>query len=280
MGLLKAKETAGIAGEPYPLMKFGRCFFVNLSVSDSLRYRRMIATCFPSQCDIASRRIAPNAWGMIFAKPISTAATIALSLFATGCSKSDSTPAASAPPAPQTVKSTPATVEVGTLAQRPVEITIPNLSQTSADQLAQLGSQSLSNLAILGGEKSSGITDQITSLRSSLDGNQAVDALNKLKQLSDVAQSIPGAPIVIEGTKQLVSAWALKQGFDPSTITPVLAAIQQKDYASLASQAAILVGTGGLTAEQKQIVNGVLTNYGIDAKVDQALDAVKGLFNR
>jgi len=217
---------------------------------------------------------------MTFPKPISVAATIALSLFATGCRKSDSTPAASATPAPQTVKSAPASVEVGTLVHRPIEITIPNLSQSSADQLAQLGSQSLSNLAFLDGDKSSGIMDQIASLRSSLDGNQAVDALNQLKQLSDVAQSIPGAPIVIEGTKQLVSAWALKQGFDASTITPVLAALQQKDYASLASQAAILLGTGALTAEQKQIVNGVLANYGIDAKVDQALDAVKGLFNR
>lgn len=217
---------------------------------------------------------------MNFTKPISAAAVLSLALFAVGCSKSEPDASATATPDPQTVKAPPATIEVGTLANRPIEITIPNLSQSSADQLAQLGAQSLSNLSLLGGEKSSGIVDQISSLRSSLDGNQAVDALNKLKQLSAAAQSIPGAPIVIEGTKQLVSAWALKQGFDPATINPVLTAIQQKDYVGLASQAAVLVGKGGLTPEQKLIVNGVLSNYGIDAKVDDAIDAVKGLFNR
>jgi hypothetical protein len=216
---------------------------------------------------------------MISEKPLFTVAAISLALLAIGCSKSEPT-ADAATTATPTPTAAPATVEVGQIADRPVEISIPNLSQTSADQLAKLGAQSLSNLSFLGGGNSTGIADQISSLKSSLDGNQAVDALAKLKQLSDAAQSIPGAPIVLEGTKQLVSAWALKQGFDTSTVTPVLSALQHKDYASLASQAAVLVGTGGLTPQQQQIVNGVLTNYGIDAKVDQALDAVKGLFNR
>lgn len=218
---------------------------------------------------------------MISEKSLTTIATLSLTLFTTGCSKSEPTAEAASPPATSPAPAAaPATVEVARLADRPVEITVPNLAQTSADQLAQLGAQSLTNLSLLGGGDSNGLANQVSSLKSSLDGNQAVDALAKLKQLSDVAQSIPGAPIVIEGSKQLVSAWALKQGFDTATVIPVLTALQNKDYASLASQAAILAGTGGLTDQQKQIVNGVLANYGIDAKVDQALDAVKGLFDR
>ena len=217
---------------------------------------------------------------MISEKTLTAIAAISLALLATGCSKSEPATDASAAAAASAPATAPAKVEVARVANRPVDITIPNLSQSSADQLAQLGAQSLSNLSFLSGGNSNGIADQISSLKSSLDGNQAVDALAKLKQLSDVAQSLPGAPLIIESSKQLVSAWALKQGFDTSTITPVLTALQNKDYASLASQAAILAGTGGLTDQQKQIVNGVLANYGIDAKVDQALDAVKGLFDR
>ena len=45
-----------------------------------------------------------------------------------------------------------------------------------------------------------------------------------------------------------------------------------------ASQAAMLAGTGGLTAEQKALVNGVLQTYGVDAKVDNVLGKVKSLF--
>jgi hypothetical protein len=210
------------------------------------------------------------------ALPLTLATSI---VFTAGCSKSEPVQAAPAASSAQ-VETAPAVVQIGSVSDRPIEISIPNLSQTSADQLAQLGAQSLANLALLDGVKSTGVSDQISSLQSSLNGDQAVDALTKLKQLSASAQSIPGAPLVIETTKQLVSAWALKQGFDTSTIAPVLAALQQKDYAALASRAAVLAAKGGLSAEQKQVVNGVLSNYGIEANVDQALDAVKGLFNR
>ena len=218
---------------------------------------------------------------MRFSQLTATLALATLIVITAGCSKSDSTTAtatAAEPASPPAAA--PATVKVGSVSDRPIEISIPNLSQSSADQLAQLGAQSLSNLSFLDGANSSGISDQIASLQTSLSSNQAVDALAKIKQLSDAAQSIPGAPMVIETSKQLVSAWALKQGFDTSTISPVLSALQNKDYASLASQAAILAGQGELSVEQKQIVNGVLNAYGIDAKVDQAIDAVKGLFNR
>jgi hypothetical protein len=210
------------------------------------------------------------------ALPLTLATSI---VFTAGCSKSEPVQAAPAASSAQ-VETAPAVVQIGSVSDRPIEISIPNFSQTSADQLAQLGAQSLSNLALLDGVKSTGVSDQISSLQSSLNSDQAVDALTKLKQLSASAQSIPGAPLVIETTKQLVSAWALKQGFDTSTIAPVLAALQQKDYAALASRAAVLAAKGGLSAEQKQVVNGVLSNYGIEANVDQALDAVKGLFNR
>jgi hypothetical protein len=84
----------------------------------------------------------------------------------------------------------------------------------------------------------------------------------------------------IDTAKLRVRGWALKQGFDPAKIGPSLSTLQQRDYAALASQAATLAGTGGLTEQQQRLLNGVLMNYGIDAKFEEVLGKVKGLFNR
>ncbi|MCC5021822.1 MAG: hypothetical protein J6386_03025 [Candidatus Synoicihabitans palmerolidicus] len=104
-----------------------------------------------------------------------------------------------------------------------------------------------------------------------------MEALGQLKGLAEAAKAIP---VAVDAAKQMVSAWALKQGFDTAQIGPILGALQQGDYAGLASQAAMLAGAGGLTEQQKALVNGVLSAYGIDAKADEVLNKVKGLLQR
>ena len=81
-------------------------------------------------------------------------------------------------------------------------------------------------------------------------------------------------------TKAMVSAWALKQGFDAAIIAPVLGALQTGDLGQLAAQGVKLAGVAELSDQQVQILNGVLSNYGIDAKAGEVLNSVKGLFGR
>ena len=68
-----------------------------------------------------------------------------------------------------------------------------------------------------------------------------------MKEWAVMAQQIPVAAAGIEATKGMVSAWALKQGFDPSLINPVLSALQAGDLGRLAAQAAKLSGTVDLS---------------------------------
>ena len=220
--------------------------------------------------------------------PSSLITLLSLSLIvATGCSKTESSASATAPSepdvavAPKTEMSPSIPVAAtAPIAASPTAITVPDLQQASVAQLAQISTTSLSNLTALAGPSHPEIAAQAAAVKASLGTNRAVDALGQLKQLTAYAQSIPGAAAAIDTAKLLVSGWALKQGFDPAKISPILGALQNRDYTSLASQAAILAGAGGLTEQQTALINGVLSTYGIDAKIDDVLGKVKGLFNR
>ena len=202
-------------------------------------------------------------------------ALLSLSVIAvTGCGKKE--PSTSA--APQT-ESTGAAAPNQEVTAQFTEIAVPDLQNISVSQLANMSTTSLTNLAVLAGSTHPDVATQVAAVKTSLGANRTVEALDQLKQLSTYAQSIPGAPAAIDTAKMMVSGWALKQGFDPAVISPILGALQQRDYASLASQAAILAGTGGLTEQQQTLINGVLSNYGIDTQVEDAIGKVKGLFN-
>ncbi len=208
-------------------------------------------------------------------------------IVATGCSKKESSASATTPSEPAVATApkaemSPATPVETTLsaAASLTAITVPDLQSSSVAQLAQISTTSLTNLTALAGPSHPEVAAQVAAVKSSLDSNRAVDALDQLKQLTVYAQSIPGAAAAIDTAKLMVSGWALKQGFDPAKIGPILGALQQRDYTALASQAAMLAGAGGLTAEQTTLINGVLSTYGIDAKIDDVLGKVKGLFNR
>ena len=159
------------------------------------------------------------------------------------------------------------------------KIQMPDLAAVSSDKLGELSLGALSNFAA-SGAKTPGMMSQLTGLKSSLSSGDAIDALNQLKGWTAAAQQIPGATAGIQSTKVMVSAWALKQGFDAGMIAPILGALQTGDFGQLAAQGVKLAGVAELSDQQVQIRNGVLSNYGIDAKVGEALNSVKGLFGR
>lgn len=197
-----------------------------------------------------------------------------MGLALSGCGKKD---------APEAVVQKPA--EVAPAAENlvakpavPAKVEVPDLKSASSEKLVEVSGVALTQLAALGGPKQPDLAREAEAVKLALSGNDALGALGKLQSLASYVQQIPGAPILLEAAKQTVSAWALKQGFDTARISPVLSALQARDYAALASQAAMLAGKGGLTPEQKALVNGVLQTYGIDAKVDDVLGKVKSLF--
>lgn len=159
------------------------------------------------------------------------------------------------------------------------DIQMPDLAEISSDKLGQLSLGALSSFASEG-TKTPGMMSQLTGLKSSLNSGDVIDTLNQLKGWADAAQQIPGATAGIQSTKAMVSAWALKQGFDAGMIAPVLGALQTGDLGQLAAQGVKLAGVAELSDQQVQILNGVLSNYGIDAKAGEVLNSVKGLFGR
>ena len=199
---------------------------------------------------------------------------VGLSLALSGCGKKDAPEAVAQKPA----EVAPAVETPPAKPALPAKVEVPDLETASSAKLAEISGVALTQLAALGGPKQPDLAREAEAVKLALSGNDALGALGKLQSLASYAQQIPGAPILIEAAKQTVSAWALKQGFDTARIAPVLGALQARDYAGLASQAAMLAGKGGLTAEQKALVNGVLQTYGIDAKVDDVLGKVKSLF--
>ncbi|MBT5902095.1 MAG: hypothetical protein HOH58_08320 [Opitutaceae bacterium] len=160
------------------------------------------------------------------------------------------------------------------------EIQLPDLAAVSSDALGHLSLGALSSFSAAGGSDSAGMMSQLTGLKTSLSSGDAIDTLNQLKGWAAAAQQIPGAAAGVEATKAMVSAWALKQGFDAAIIAPVLGALQTGDLGQLAAQGVKLAGVAELSDQQVQILNGVLSNYGIDAKAGEVLNSVKGLFGR
>jgi hypothetical protein len=138
---------------------------------------------------------------------------------------------------------------------------LPDLSATSGSDLASMSTASLTNLATAHPEAAK----EAEAVKESISANKAKDALSRLGPLAQSVKSIPGAPAAMEGIKKMVSAWALKQGFDTAKITPLLGALQSGDYAGLATKTATLLGGGGVTDEQKGLLNGVMGTFGLEA---------------
>lgn len=221
---------------------------------------------------------------------------IGVSLILSGCggkkTETKTEPAATVPTV-EAAKAAPGSMEAGVsqaaseavadsakkAASMLADLKVPDLKSTSVAQLASVGTETLTNISALAGDTQPEVAKQVEAVKTSISANKATEALGQLKQLAASAQAIPGAPQAVEAAKQMVSAWALKQGFDTAKIAPVLGALQSGDYAGLASQAASLVKDGGLTDHQKELLNSVLGTFGLDAKADELVGKVKGLLN-
>jgi hypothetical protein len=202
-----------------------------------------------------------------------------------GCGKSE--PAAAAPVAPAAAETpkaaepslaAPALAAVKRASEAVVtSLQIPDFQTASVEELSAVASRALNSLS-QAASASPAIVEKVAAVKAALAGGQAGEALSSLAGLTAAARSIPGAANIADTATQVVSAWALKQGFDVAKISGVLGALQKKDYASLASQATAVLGKGGLTGDQKGLLSGVLNAYGIDAaKATEAIGALKGL---
>ena len=203
-----------------------------------------------------------------------------------GCSKSE--PTASDPVAtPQTVaesqpmKAMPTTAQEAKMTVKEMAaIQVPNLIEISPDKLANISADALTQLGTMAASSDVDMSSQLEALKSSLTKENAMAALNQLPAIVSAARQIPGADAAIASTQQMVTGWALKQGFDPATINPLLGSLQAADFGRLAAQASSLIGTGDLSDQQVELINGVLASYGVDAKATEVINSVKGLFDR
>ncbi|MET0263163.1 MAG: hypothetical protein ABW223_09715 [Rariglobus sp.] len=156
-------------------------------------------------------------------------------------------------------------------------LNIPDFQTATVEDISEVASQALTSLSRVV-SSTPAVVEKVTAVKTALEAGEASNALTALTGLSAAAKNIPGAANLTETAKQLVSAWALKQGFDTAKISGVLGALQKKDYAALASQATSVLSKGGLTGDQQGLIQGVLNAYGIDAtKAAGAFNAVKGL---
>lgn len=161
-----------------------------------------------------------------------------------------------------------------------VELKIPDFKTASVADISAVASQALSGLGSVV-ESSPAALKQVQAVQSSLAAGDAKATLSSLSGLGDLVKNIPAASTLLEQSKQLVSAWALKQGFDPAKISGVLGALQTGDVGALAKQATALLGKGGLSGEQSDLLKGVLNTFGIDSSsAAGAVGAVKGLFGQ
>jgi hypothetical protein len=203
----------------------------------------------------------------------------------TGCGKSEpvaAAPAATEAPKPaETSLAAPALAAVKKASDAVVaSLQIPDFQTATVEDLSEVASQALSKLGQVT-SSSPVVAEKVTAIKTALSAGKASEALSSLAGLSEAVKSIPGAANIAETATQVVSAWALKQGFDVAKISGVLGALQKKDYAALASQATSVLGKGGLTGDQKGLLNGVLNAYGIDAtKAAGAVNSLKGLMGK
>lgn len=171
----------------------------------------------------------------------------------------------------------------GVVAATPVSepvpaLKLPDFKTASVADLSALASQALSGLGQVAGS-APGLLEKVNAVKSALGAGQASQALTALAGLGAAAKNIPGAAALADTATQVVSAWALKQGFDAAKISGVLGALQKKDLSALTSKATGLLSKGEVTADQQGLLKGVLNAYGIDAsKAAGAAGALKGIF--
>ena len=220
-----------------------------------------------------------------------------------GCSKTEpvaaTPPPAPAPAASVTVTSAPVAVPAETVAaakesamttaaslaaaarESLANFKLPDFQTASTQQLSGLAAQALTQWAQAIEKPGAAAPTEVESVKTALAQEKPAAALASLTKLGDYAKAIPGGEALLQSSKQLVSAWALKQGFDVAKISGVLGALQKGDYAALATQAATLLAKGGVSTEQKGILDGVLGTFGIDAtQASGAVNAVKGLWEK
>lgn len=212
-------------------------------------------------------------------RPLFFLAALSIVWFA-GCAKSESSEsvasAAPSKPAPAPAKTT---MEAA-VGQAMTALKVPDLVEISPDKLAAVTSDSLTQLGKMAAASDVDLTSQLDGLKAALTKENALAALDHLPAIISAAQQIPGADAAIASTQQMVTGWALKQGFDPATINPLLSSLQKADFGQLAAQASTLLGTGDLSDQQVQLINGVLASYGVDAKATEVINSVKGLFSK
>lgn len=161
------------------------------------------------------------------------------------------------------------------------QMKLPDFQAATTQQLSTLAAQALTHWAQTLEAPPATVSTEVESVKSALVQERPVAALASLTKLGDYAKQIPGGEALLASSKQLVSAWALKQGFDPAKISGLLGSLQKGDYASLATQAAALFAKGGVSTEQKSVLDGVLGAFGLDAnQAAGALNAVKGLLGK
>ncbi len=161
-----------------------------------------------------------------------------------------------------------------------VELKIPDFKTASVAELSSVATQALGQLETAVASTPAALK-QVEAVKSSLTAGDAKAALSSLSGLGDMVKNIPAANGLLTQAKQLVSAWALKQGFDPAKISGVLGALQTGDVGAIAKQATALLGKGGVSGEQSDLLKGVLNTFGIDStSAAGAVNAVKGLFGQ
>jgi len=158
---------------------------------------------------------------------------------------------------------------------------MPDLQSASVAQLGTVAGAVLSGLGDKAGAASPGVLAQVAEVKNAIAGGKALEALASLSKLGNTVKAIPGAQPLLLASKQLVSAWALKQGFDVNKISGVLGSLQKGDMVGLAAQAASLLGKGGVSGEQKGLLDGVLGNFGVNpGAAAAATGALKGLLGK
>ncbi|MCU0794217.1 MAG: hypothetical protein MUE42_15520, partial [Opitutaceae bacterium] len=162
-----------------------------------------------------------------------------------------STPAPVAAPALQEAVASTAAATLAAARESLANLKLPDLQTATTAALATLATQTLTQWTQAIEAPPSALTTEVEAVKTALAAEQPITALASLGKLGDYAKSIPGGDALLQSSKQLVSAWALKQGFDTAKISGVLGALQSGDYASLAAQAATLFAKGGVTSEQK-----------------------------
>lgn len=161
------------------------------------------------------------------------------------------------------------------------QIQVPNLKESSVGDLWKIALQALGGLGSLAEQASPKTGRLINSTKQAIQSNDTLGALKSLSSIAEAVKGIPGVVGILGTSQQLVSAWALKQGFSPTIISGVMSALQTRDVADLGVEVTQLLSNGRLNPEQTTLLKGVLTPFGINnANAGSAMGKVKGLFGR